>query len=120
MKVDKILAIDPAGAIFDHHPPEYRLSKDDATVVHALHTSSGFYGLEDAIADVDFYPNGLWENQPLDCPSSDTFQCGCPNEWSSFTVSKFPWFYHNMGMLENKKDFKTSFSKYISNQYLKK
>ena len=98
-EVDKILAVDPAGPIFDHHPPEYRLSQGDATVVHVLHTSSGFYGLEDAIADVDFYPNGLWDNQPLDCPNSSTFRCGCPKEWSTISVPQFPWFYHNMGMI---------------------
>ena len=93
MKVDKILAIDPAGPIFDHHPPEFRLNKGDASVVHALHTSSGYSGLEDAIADVDFYPNGLWDNQPLDCPNSASFQCGCPKQW---TLT--PSFYHNIGM----------------------
>ena len=82
LKVDKILAIDAAGPIFDYHPPEYRLDRGDASVVHALHTSSGFYGLEDAIADVDFYPNGLWYNQPKSCPNSDSIQCGCPNEWT--------------------------------------
>ena len=99
MQVDKILALDPAGAIFDHHPPEYRLNKEDATVVHALHTSSGFYGLEDPIADLDFYPNGLWENQPLDCPDSAMSQCGCPKEWTSCPGLQFPWFYNNMGVL---------------------
>ena len=93
IKVDKILAIDPAGAIYDYHPPEYRLNKGDASVVHVLHTSSGFSGLEDAIADVDFYPNGLWNNQPLDCPNSASFQCGCPKIWTST-----PGFYNNIGM----------------------
>ena len=79
IQVDKILGIDPAGAIFDYHPSEFRLDKSDASVVHVLHTSGypGFSGLEDTIADVDFYPNGMWHNQPIDCPNSESFKCGC-------------------------------------------
>ena len=95
--VDKIFAIDPAGPIFDHHPPDFRLDRGDATVVHALHTSSGYYGLEDPIADVDFYPNGLWNNQPLDCPNSASFKCGCPKAWTSVHHWSFPWHYNNQG-----------------------
>ena len=60
------MALDPAGAIFDWHPPKYRLHKNDAKVVHVFHTSARFLGLEDPIGHVNFYPNGLWNNQPLD------------------------------------------------------
>lgn len=91
-QVDKIFAFDPAGPSYDHHPAKYRLDKDDATVVHVLHTSTAFLGLEDPIGDVDFYPNGLWDNQPVTCPNADKIQCGCPVE-----VTDVPWFYNGQG-----------------------
>ena len=88
-QVDKIFALDPAGAAYDYHTSKYRLDKDDATIVHVMHTSTFFLGMEDPIGDVDFYPNGLWNNQPLTCPNADKIKCGCPNEWAMV-----PWFYN--------------------------
>ena len=88
-----MIAIDPAGAIWDRHPAEYRLHRTDAEIVHVLHTSKGFYGLEDPIGDVDFYPNGL-NNQPVDCPNSNEVKCGCPEKWSAIP----PFFDHNQGI----------------------
>ena len=28
--------------------------------------------------DVNFYMNGLWNQQPTSCPNGDTLKCGCP------------------------------------------
>ena len=97
--MDRIIALDPAGAIFDHHPPKYRLAKGDATVVHVFHTSSEFTGLIDPIGDVDFYPNGLWNNQPETCPNAKNVKCGCPksHNFSKTPSVHFPFFYNNLG-----------------------
>ena len=98
IQIDKIVALDPAGPIFDWHPPEFRLNKNDASVVHVFHTSVPFNGLEDPIGDVDFYPNGLWNNQPQSCPNSDNIKCGCPKEFSTGgPVNYFPFIFHNQG-----------------------
>ena len=92
-QVNKLIAIDPAGPIWDRHPVEYRLHRTDADIVHVLHTSDGFVGLEDPIGDVDFYPNGL-NNQPVGCPNSKEVKCGCRK---IRTIT--PPFHHNQGKL---------------------
>ena len=74
------MALDPAGPIFDWHPPEYRLDKNDAKVVHILHTSAPALSIKDPIGDVDIYVNGMWDNQPRTCPNSRKIKCGCPLE----------------------------------------
>ena len=91
------MGIDPAGPIFDQHSSKYRLDKNDATVVHVLHTSTPFSGLEDPIGHNDFYPNGLWDNQPETCPNSDQSVCGCPKEWTTTPNSIYPFFHNNQG-----------------------
>ena len=101
-QVDKIFGFDPAGAGYDYHTSKYRLDKADATVVHVMHTSTPFLGMEDPIGDVDFYPNGLWNNQPLTCPNADKIKCGCPN-----TFAMTPWFY-NGELQGNYRNTKTS------------
>lgn len=91
------MGIDPAGPIFDQHSSKYRLDKNDANVVHVLHTSTPFSGLEDPIGHNDFYPNGLWDNQPETCPNSDQSVCGCPKEWTTTPNSIYPFFHNNQG-----------------------
>ena len=76
--MDKIFGIDPAGAVFDRHQPEHRLHSDDAEVVHILHTSEDMSGSEDPFGDVNFYMNGLWNQQPTSCPNGNKLKCGCP------------------------------------------
>ena len=101
-----MIAIDPAGAIWDRHPAEYRLHRTDAEIVHVLHTSKGFYGLEDPIGDVDFYPNGL-NNQPESCPNSNEVNCGC----TKLPMSRIPPFLdHNQGMLP----FQVYYNKFLN------
>lgn len=41
-----------------------RLHKNDAVTVDVVHTCAGLAGLDDAIGDVDFYPNGGSKPQP--------------------------------------------------------
>ncbi|XP_026291805.1 lipase member H-like isoform X2 [Frankliniella occidentalis] len=41
-----------------------RLGRGDAVVVDVVHTCAGLAGLEDAIGDIDFYPNGGRHPQP--------------------------------------------------------
>ena len=56
-------------------------------------------GIEDAIGDVDFYPNGLWDNQPIDCPNSNCVTCGCQKEWTYLPDALLyaPYIYNNEG-----------------------
>ncbi|XP_035213207.1 lipoprotein lipase-like, partial [Stegodyphus dumicola] len=61
--VSRITGLDPSGPFFKGVEPAVRLDKDDATFVDVIHTNkprnsiTGF-GIEDAIGDVDYYPNG--------------------------------------------------------------
>ena len=82
-QIDNIVALDPAGPIFDWHSREYRLDKNDAKVVHVFHTSESTVEIEDPLGHADFYVNGMWGNQPLtnSCPNSKNVDCGCPKNF---------------------------------------
>ena len=96
-QLDRIVALDPAGPIWDWHPPELRLHKNDAEVVHVFHTSTPFNGLEAPVGDVDFYPNGLWKNQPESCPNSNNTKCGCPKIETKTPGNPPKIFFNNQG-----------------------
>ena len=65
-KLDGIIAIDPAGPIFQDNSEEKRLNKDDAKFVQALHIDAGEFGIDERVADEDIYINS-GKNQPF-CP----------------------------------------------------
>ncbi|XP_026758701.1 pancreatic triacylglycerol lipase-like [Galleria mellonella] len=54
--VPHITALDPSFFGWSHHPDI--LNPDDAEVVEVLHTTSGNYGYDLPLGDIDFYPNG--------------------------------------------------------------
>lgn len=73
-QLDGILAIDPAGPIFADNTEEYRLNKNDAKFVQALHVDAGEFGIDLPVAHQDIYVNG-GKNQPY-CPGFFT-EAGC-------------------------------------------
>ena len=58
LKVQKILALDPAGPIFDDHKGEYKLQPSDANFVEVWHTSTIRLGHRKTLGHVDIYING--------------------------------------------------------------
>lgn len=57
------IALDPAGPNFYRNSNITRISRYDAKVVSVIHTDAGYslfegFGLDDAVGDFDFYPNG--------------------------------------------------------------
>lgn len=57
-KLARIIAMDPAGPIFDTRPEDKRLNKNDAEVVEVLHSDGGTFGFLSSCGTIDFYPNG--------------------------------------------------------------
>lgn len=57
-KVPRIVGLDPAGPAFFNRPEEERLNKNDAKIVHVIHTDGGKLGFEDPCGTIDFFPNG--------------------------------------------------------------
>lgn len=57
-KLHRIVALDPAGPLFVSRPEEERLNKNDAEVVHVIHTDGGTFGFEEPCGTLDFFPNG--------------------------------------------------------------
>ncbi|CAG9863706.1 unnamed protein product [Phyllotreta striolata] len=64
-KLQRIVALDPAGPLFDVRPVDKRLNPTDAEVVEVIHTDTGSFGFKDPCGTIDFYPNG------------GDFQAGC-------------------------------------------
>ncbi|XP_003741661.1 pancreatic triacylglycerol lipase [Galendromus occidentalis] len=60
----RITSLDPAEPLFEFCPPPARLSRTDAQFVEVVHTDSTSFvprfglGMDLAVGDVDFYPNG--------------------------------------------------------------
>lgn len=54
LKIEGIVALDPAGPWFNH---ETTVSRKDANYVQVIHTSSGIVGYRDSIGHADFFPN---------------------------------------------------------------
>ena len=66
--MEGIVAIDPAGPMFESHTESTRLSKNDAKAVQVIHTNSNgvfpvVLGYDPQCGSVDFYFNGAL-NQP--------------------------------------------------------
>ncbi|XP_015793291.2 inactive pancreatic lipase-related protein 1 [Tetranychus urticae] len=62
-KIGRITGLDPAGPSFYSNESSLRLDPSDASYVDAIHTDYGNLvveglGIEDALGDIDFYPNG--------------------------------------------------------------
>ncbi|XP_045461252.1 phospholipase A1-like isoform X1 [Harmonia axyridis] len=62
-KLKRIVALDPAGPLFDLRPDSKRLNKHDAEVVMVIHTDGDKLGFLSPCGTIDFFPNG-GENQP--------------------------------------------------------
>ncbi|CAG9854607.1 unnamed protein product [Phyllotreta striolata] len=57
-KLPRIVALDPAGPLFDIRPADKRLNPSDADVVEVIHSDAGTFGFKDSCGTIDFYPNG--------------------------------------------------------------
>ena len=62
-EVEKILALDPAGPIFDKHKGVYKLQSSDANFVEVWHSNTHRLGYQKTLGHVDIYINGGF-NQP--------------------------------------------------------
>lgn len=63
-KLGRIIALDPAGPLFEGASPHNRLTANDALKVQAIHTDGGFFGMIAPCGHVDFYPNFGVNPQP--------------------------------------------------------
>lgn len=57
-KLPRIIALDPAGPLFDNRPEDKRLNKNDAEIVEVLHSDGGTFGFLKSCGTIDFFPNG--------------------------------------------------------------
>ncbi|XP_063909022.1 lipoprotein lipase-like [Zophobas morio] len=57
-KISRIVALDPAGPLFDGRPKEEMLNPNDAENVVVIHTNGGFAGYVDDAGTIDIFPNG--------------------------------------------------------------
>ncbi|XP_063921249.1 pancreatic triacylglycerol lipase-like [Zophobas morio] len=57
-KLPRIIALDPAGPLFNIRPENERLNPNDAQVVHVIHTNGGVFGFLRECGTIDFFPNG--------------------------------------------------------------
>lgn len=74
VRIGRITVTDPARAPFESSvmTDNDRLTKEDATVVVAIHTDVGNIGYSAPIGTIDFYPNGGVDPQPGCEDSEDT------------------------------------------------
>ncbi|XP_056640293.1 inactive pancreatic lipase-related protein 1-like [Diorhabda sublineata] len=54
----RIIALDPAGPLFQVWPKDKRLDSSDADIVEVLHTDAGTFGLAGSVGTIDFFANG--------------------------------------------------------------
>lgn len=71
----RITGLDPAGVLFSPNSTVF-LTKEDAEFVDVIHTDAGVYGTSEALASVDFYPNG-----------GDRVQSGCSAWTFAFSLT---------------------------------
>lgn len=57
-KLPRIIAMDPAGPLFDTRPEDKRLNKNDAEIVEVIHSDGGTFGFLNSCGTIDFFPNG--------------------------------------------------------------
>lgn len=57
-KLPRIIAMDPAGPLFDIRPENKRLNKNDAEIVEVIHSDGGTFGFLKSCGTIDFFPNG--------------------------------------------------------------
>ncbi|XP_059622533.1 vitellogenin-1-like [Phlebotomus argentipes] len=82
----RITGLDPAHVCFNQGQALTTLGSGDATFVDIIHTSSGRYGQEAVIGDVDFYPNGKDGNMP----GCFSLACSHAMSWKYFAESILP------------------------------
>ncbi|XP_023311422.1 lipase member H-B-like [Anoplophora glabripennis] len=58
LKLPRIIALDPAGPLFNLRPEEERLNKHDADIVEVIHTDGRILGFKAATGTIDFFLNG--------------------------------------------------------------
>uniref|UniRef100_A0AAG5DLS3 Lipase domain-containing protein n=1 Tax=Anopheles atroparvus TaxID=41427 RepID=A0AAG5DLS3_ANOAO len=57
-KLAAVVALDPAGPLFDGTDPSGRVDRLDAEYVEVIHTNMGWLGHQDTLGQADFFPNG--------------------------------------------------------------
>ncbi|KAG5879924.1 hypothetical protein JTB14_014396, partial [Gonioctena quinquepunctata] len=57
-RLSRIIALDPAGPLFEDRPEYIRLNRFDAKVVQVVHTDINALGFEYSCGTIDFYANG--------------------------------------------------------------
>lgn len=73
--IEYIVALDPAGPLFNLRDPKNRVAATDGVYVEVIHTNSGQQGFRSPIGQADFYPN-FGRTQP-NCQVSDGLTGGC-------------------------------------------
>lgn len=58
IKLPRVIALDPAGPLFDIRPEDKRLNKNDAEIVEVIHSNGGTFGFLSACGTIDFFLNG--------------------------------------------------------------
>lgn len=56
-KIKSVIALDPAGPLFDFKYPHERVDSEHAEYVEIIHTNGGGLGFMEPIGHADFYPN---------------------------------------------------------------
>lgn len=56
-RVQKIVALDPAGPLFSINSPNERVDSSDGEYVEVIHTNYHMLGFREPIGHADFYPN---------------------------------------------------------------
>ncbi|XP_071451395.1 phospholipase A1-like [Hetaerina americana] len=85
-KIGRISGLDPAGPLYSLSDTSDRLAVGDAAFVQAIHTCAGLYGIDGAIADADFFPNGGNPIQP-GCGADLDGVCSHSRSWMYFAES---------------------------------
>ncbi|KAL3288195.1 hypothetical protein HHI36_002645 [Cryptolaemus montrouzieri] len=57
-RLSRIIAFDPAGILFSERSDSRRLNRNDAKVVHVIHSDGGNLGFPEQCGTIDFFPNG--------------------------------------------------------------
>lgn len=74
-RIQKIVALDPAGPLFSIDTPNERVNRGDGAYVEVIHTNYHMLGFREPIGDADFYPN--WGRIMPGCDNDSEFAIEC-------------------------------------------